>query len=98
MKTYPELRSAMNIRFTEDLLKQVVEKGLVLAGFDRNLEPEEVKQREGSTLEWGTLEAIRTGTSRPDAVYDRGDVGKEAMIRILGTDPDDVVRKIRLLV
>jgi hydroxymethylpyrimidine kinase/phosphomethylpyrimidine kinase len=98
MKTYPELRSVMNIRFTEDLLKHVVEKGLVLAGFDRNLEPEEVKQREGSTLEWGTLEAIRTGTSRPDAVYDRGDVGKEAMIRILGTDPDDVVRKIRLLV
>jgi hydroxymethylpyrimidine/phosphomethylpyrimidine kinase len=97
MKTYPDLRSAMNIRFSEQTLKTAEQKNLVSSGFDRAREPEEVKQREGSTLEWGTLEAIRTGTGRPDLIYDRGEAGKEAMIRILGTDPADVIRKLRLL-
>jgi len=92
MKTYPELRSAMNIRFSEQTLKTAEQKNLVQAGFDRGREPDEVKRREGSTLEWGTLEAIRSGTTRPDLIYDRGEAGKEAMIRILGTDPTDVIR------
>jgi len=97
MRTYPEMRAAMNIRFREETLKTAERKGLVSAGFDRAREPKEVKEREGSTLEWGTLEAIRTGSGRPDLIYDRGEAGKEAMIRILGTDPGDVVRKLLLL-
>jgi len=96
-KTFPELRAAMNIRFSEELLEKAAAAGLLAAGFDRNREPTEVKNREGSTLEWGTLEAIRSGTSRPDIIYDRGDVGKEAMLRILGVDPLDVIRKLLLL-
>ena len=97
MKTYPELRSVMNIRFSEQFLKTAEKKNLVLAGFDRGQEPKNLKELEGSTLEWGTLEAIRSGSARPDIIYDRGEVGKEPMLRILGTDPLDVIRKINLL-
>ena len=98
MKTHPEARSAMNIKFTEELLSKAKTQDLVVAGFDRSQEPDEIRLREGSTLEWGTLEAIRDGRERPDLIFDRGGMGKEPMIRILGTDPEDVLRKLLLLV
>ena len=94
---YPEIRAAMNIRFSESLLRKAAQRGLEVAGFDRSREPVAVKEREGSSLEWGTLEAIRVASRRPDLIYDRGEVGKEAMIRVLGIDPADVLRKLDLL-
>jgi hydroxymethylpyrimidine/phosphomethylpyrimidine kinase len=97
MQCHPQLRSTMNIRFSEAVLQEAKEKGLAAAGFDRTKEPKEVKEREGSSLEWGTGEAMRGTSEVPDLVYDRGDVGKEPMIRILGTDPQDVLRKLFLL-
>jgi hydroxymethylpyrimidine/phosphomethylpyrimidine kinase len=33
----------------------------------------------------------------PDLIFDRGDVGKEPMIRVLGKNPDEVADKILLL-
>lgn len=98
MQSHPQLRSTMNIRFSEAVLQKANEKGLTAAGFDRTKEPKEVKEREGSSLEWGTGEALRGTSEVPDLVYDRGDVGKEPMVRILGTDPQDVLRKLFLLV
>jgi hydroxymethylpyrimidine/phosphomethylpyrimidine kinase len=92
------IRSTMNISFSEALLARAREKGLTTAGFDRGKEPKEVKEREGSSLEWGTGEAIRQASKIPDLIYDRGDVGKEPMIRILGTDPEDVLSKLFLLI
>jgi hydroxymethylpyrimidine/phosphomethylpyrimidine kinase len=64
-----------------------------VAGFDRTKEPAEVKAREGSSLEWGIGEAIRQAGRVPDLIFDRGDVGKEPMIRVLGRDPAAVVAK-----
>jgi hydroxymethylpyrimidine/phosphomethylpyrimidine kinase len=87
----------MNISFSEALLARAKEQGLTAAGFDRGKEPKEVKEREGSTLEWGTGEAIREASEIPDLIFDRGEVGKEPMVRILGTDPEDVLRKLFLL-
>ncbi len=98
MQHYPQLRSTMNICFSEEVLRKAQDQGLVAAGFDRAEEPKEVKDREGSSLEWGTGAAMRSTSAPPDLVYDRGDVGKEPMVRILGTDPSDVLRKLALLV
>lgn len=97
MRIHPELRAAMNVRYSESILARAQESGLQTARFDRREEPEEVKQIEGSTLEWGTLRALERAASKPDLIYDLGEVGKEPMIRILGTDPEDVFRKLVLL-
>jgi hydroxymethylpyrimidine/phosphomethylpyrimidine kinase len=98
MRHHSQLRSTMNIAFSEALLRRAMETGLTAVGFDRAGEPREVKEREGSSLEWGTGAAISGTREVPDLVYDRGEVGKEPMIRILGTDPEDVLRKALLLV
>jgi hydroxymethylpyrimidine/phosphomethylpyrimidine kinase len=94
MKHKPELRSAMNIRFNQDILVACRKLGLQIASFNRSQEPKDVKEREGSTLEWGTSLALEGMKQMPDLVYDEGDIGKEPMIRILGKNPMEVVEKI----
>ena len=90
----PQMRSAMNLRFAPGTVAACRELGLAVASFDRLEEPREVKEREGSTLEWGTLRAIESHGGVPDVIYDEGEKGKEPMIRVLGRDPQDVVQKV----
>jgi hydroxymethylpyrimidine/phosphomethylpyrimidine kinase len=94
MRHDPSMRAAMNIRHEERILQACRTRGLRLATFDRGDEPRDVKEREGSSLEWGTDRAISDLGEVPDVVHDAGDVGKEPMIRILGKDPMEVVTKV----
>lgn len=89
-----DFRSAMNIRFGEEVLETLHALGYRIASFDRADEPPDVKTREGSSLEWGTFHALKEFNGIPDAVFDRGDVGKEPMIRILGRHPAEVADKV----
>ena len=93
MKHDPSKRSALNIRFEEKYLARAQDLGFLVSEFSRAEEPAEVKAREGSTLAWGVdLVCARLGRV-PDFIADRGEVGKEPMIRVLGKDPHEVVEK-----
>lgn len=99
MRYNPSYRSAMNIRFSDEIISICKNLKLKIAEFDRNKEPAIIKNKEGQTLEWGTDIAIGRGTARrartiPDIIFDRGANGKEPMIRVLGKNPDDVANKI----
>ncbi len=82
------IKAAMNIRYSEEALAACKELGLRVASFSRKDEPSGV-----STMEWGVAEAIRRSGSVPDVIYDTGDIGKEAMIRLLGKNAVEVVRR-----
>lgn len=86
MKSAPEKRAAMNIRFSDDVLDVCKELGLGISSFSRDKQPQDTP-----TMEWGTSEAIKRFKGIPDIVYDRGGISKEAMIRILGEDAVSVV-------
>jgi hydroxymethylpyrimidine kinase/phosphomethylpyrimidine kinase len=90
----PEFRSAMNIRFSEERIRQCNTLGWKVCSFDRSDEPRAIKEREGSSLEWGTEQVLSKETGIPDIIFDRGDMGKEPMIRVLGRNPDEVVDKV----
>ncbi|RPI99254.1 MAG: bifunctional hydroxymethylpyrimidine kinase/phosphomethylpyrimidine kinase, partial [Deltaproteobacteria bacterium] len=94
IKFAPDYCSAMNIRYSKEIVMVLKRKGFRIASFDRRLEPRGVKEREGSSLEWGVGEVLKRGKGIPDFVYDVGDVGKEPMIRVLGRNPIEVVNKI----
>ena len=94
MKFDPEYCSAMNIRYSKENVARLRGKGFLVGHFDRRFEPKRVKQREGSSLEWGVGEVLRKLRRVPDLIYDQGDVGKEPMIRVLGKNPVEVVEKI----
>jgi hydroxymethylpyrimidine/phosphomethylpyrimidine kinase len=96
MKFFPHLRSAMNIRYIEGIEDLAPKLHLRAAGFDRAQEPPEVKAQEGGTLAWGVasvMKSLQSWEPPPDLIYDRGEVGKEPMIRILGENPLQVVEK-----
>jgi hydroxymethylpyrimidine kinase/phosphomethylpyrimidine kinase len=93
MRFDPRMRSAINLKYREKYLYRPKKIGLVVGTFSRGMQPEGT-----STMEWGTEHTVRKLGRVPDAISDPGDVGKEAMIRVLGTDPKDVLRKVRRLV
>jgi len=94
MRHDSKFRSAMNIRFSEERIRQCRAMGLKVCSFDRADEPEKIKEREGSSLEWGTERVLSQEGGIPDIIFDRGEIGKEPMIRVLGKDPEEVVAKV----
>ena len=94
MKFDPEYCSAMNIRYSKENVEKLKGKGFLIGHFDRRFEPKLVKQREGFSLEWGVGEVLKKMKLVPDFIWDKGAVGKEPMIRVLGRNPMDVVQKI----
>jgi len=94
MRFDPEYCSSMNIRYSKENVALLKERGFLIGHFDRRSEPKGVKQKEGSSLEWGVGEVLRKMKRVPDFIYDEGDVGKEPMIRVLGRNPMEVVSKI----
>lgn len=95
MKFDSDYCSAMNIRYSKETVALLRKMGFLVDHFDRRLEPKRVKGREGSSLEWGVGEVLRKMRRIPDFIYDEGDVGKEPMIRVLGRNPMEVIKKIQ---
>jgi len=87
-------RSAMACRFSEEIVRICEDSGYTVGSFSREDEPEDVMLQEGSSLEWGTNEAISAMGAVPDVIFDRGGLGKEPIVRVLGTCPGEVVSKV----
>ena len=94
MRHDPAMRSAMNIRYNPEILRAAEKAELQTASFDRLEEPVHIKNQEGSSLEWGVVQALENAELIPDLIYDQGDFGKEPVIRVLGRNPDEVAHKI----
>ena len=94
MEHNPSFRSAMNIRYSPAIVQASKEAGLRVLGFSRGEEPQEVTEEEGRSLAWGVQKVLTDAEEIPDVIYDEGGWGKEAMIRILGKDPGEVVQKV----
>ena len=90
-------RAVMNVRYGDDVVAACRSLGLSVEGFSRAEEPPEVKAAEGSTLEWGTSWALKRCGDAPDVIFDRGDVGKEPMVRVFGRDAVEVARRVSRL-
>ncbi len=82
------MRASMNIRYSEETLITCGDLGFSIASFRREDEPQGM-----STMEWGVSDAINRVGKVPDVIYDKGGVGKEAMIRLLGRDAMEVAGK-----
>jgi hydroxymethylpyrimidine kinase / phosphomethylpyrimidine kinase / thiamine-phosphate diphosphorylase len=93
-RKFPHTRSSLNIKYDEKIIKKAISNGFKVSSYDRNKEPREIREKEGSTMSWGIKEAITNLKTSPDIVYHKGGFGKEAMILVFGKNPADVLRKI----
>jgi hydroxymethylpyrimidine/phosphomethylpyrimidine kinase len=91
MEYDPEKRAAMTIMYSEALVKRIRALGYSVAEFNRTRTPPDLEREEGSTLAWGVLDVIDELGKVPDAVFDRGAVGKVPLIRIFGRNPRSIV-------
>ncbi len=95
MRYDPSKRACMNLCYDKAIIDCCKKLKLSVASFDRSKEPERIRDLEGSSLEWGVMEAIQKSDSEvPDIVFDQGGWGKEAMIRISAAGPLDVARLV----
>jgi len=79
--------SALNVRCSEDIISACKDCGYRVASFDRKNEP---KLHETGTMDWGATHAIEDAGCVPQVIWDKGGVGKEAMVRILGRSAVEV--------
>ena len=84
------MRSAMNVKYSENAVAACRKAGFQVGTFSRDDEPPGF-----SSMEWGTAHAIKSLGKAPDVIYDKGSADKEAMIRILGKRPKDVLSKLK---
>lgn len=85
----PTCLSALNLRYSDSNIEKLKINKLRMVGFDRKLEKEELGK-----MDDGLKGAIEQTGFVPDIVFDTGGIGKEAMIRVFGLDPSDILRKI----
>lgn len=90
---FSNVRSAINIRYSQDILSLLIRARLTVVFYDRTSEPPEIKES-GSSISWGVSWAAAQCMHPPDAICHRGDFGKEPMIILFGDSPNDVVSKI----
>lgn len=93
MKYDPSIRSAMNLKYSSELIENARRKGYVVVYVDRREEPEEIRRVEGRSIPWIVEKALEKSGKVPDIIYDTGDISREAMIRILGKTAKEVVLK-----
>ena len=89
----PDLRFAVNCRFDDDVERALDALSGPVAEFDRAAEPEDVKETEGSTMGWGARRAFEASDGTPVAVIDRGEVGKEAIVKLLAAEEVALVER-----
>jgi hydroxymethylpyrimidine/phosphomethylpyrimidine kinase len=82
----PDLRFAVNCRFGTDVERALDDLDWSVAEYDRGEEPEPVKEADEGTMGWGARRAFAEREPTPVAVIDCGEVGKEAMVKLLASD------------
>ena len=81
------IRASVNIKYSPDVLEICKNMNLTISSFDRGDEPEKT-----STMDWGVTYAIKKYGSVSNIISDAGGIGKEPMIRVLGTSALDVAK------
>ncbi len=93
-RKFPQVRSALNIRYDEKIIKKAIAKKFHVSYYDRSFEPYKNKKKDGTTISWGIKSAIKDIKTPPDIIYHKGDVGKEPMTLIFGKTPSQVLTKL----
>lgn len=88
----PRYRFAANVRHDDRTAARLRDLDGPVGRFERADEPDVA-----DTMDWGTERAFATTEGAPVAVVDDGAVGKEAMIRVLARDPEELVERMAAL-
>jgi hydroxymethylpyrimidine/phosphomethylpyrimidine kinase len=89
----PDLRFAVNCRFDDETEAATAELDGPVTEYDRDAEPVDAS----GTMGWGARQAfgaVDADDPTPAAVLDRGAVGKEAIIKVVGETPEELGERV----
>jgi hydroxymethylpyrimidine/phosphomethylpyrimidine kinase len=97
MRHYPHMRSCVDIRYDKAILSKAKEYNMDVVFFDRRKEPSKVRGAEGKSLDYHIDAILRRVKRPPDIIYDKGDIGKEPIIRLFARDPLELIEKMEMI-
>ena len=98
MKYYPWVRSCANVRFSEDAIDRARKEGMDLAQIGEKTRSARPEEGAGAGSLDPLVESALQGTDHPpDIIYDTGDMGREAVIRLFARDPLELIKKMEII-
>ncbi len=89
----------MNLKYNPDWITLIKENtNLVLKEIIREDQPEKVKEKEFSTMQWLIKESINKFGKIPDIIWDKGSLGKEPMMRLFGKNSKEMISKLNKII
>jgi hydroxymethylpyrimidine/phosphomethylpyrimidine kinase len=87
---------AMNIKYSPELIRLIQENTeFELKEILREKQPEQIKSKEFSTMQWLIKECVDMTGHVPDIIWDKGAMGKEPMIRLFAKTSTEMIEKLR---
>lgn len=96
MNINPLMRAGFNIKYDKKII-ELLQSFMKISEYDRRLEPQKLKEKEGYTIQWGVKKAILKD-KEVRGIYHKGDIGKEPMIILFGHNPAEIVKYLRKLI
>lgn len=96
MNINPLMRAGFNIKYDKKII-ELLQSFMKVSEYNRRLEPQKLKEKEGYTIQWGVKKAILKD-KEVRGIYHKGDIGKEPMIILFGHNPAEIVKYLRKLV
>jgi len=92
----PLMRSGFNIKYDKKIIK-LLESFMKVSEYDRRLEPQKIKTKEGYTIPWGIKKAILKN-KWVRGIYHKGDIGKEPMVIMFGHHPGEIIEYLKKII
>ncbi|MFX1568612.1 MAG: thiamine-phosphate synthase family protein [Promethearchaeota archaeon] len=89
----------MNLKYNPIWIRRLKENtDLELEEIIREEQPENIREKEFSTMQWLIKESYNKTGKIPDIIWDKGSLGKEPMIRLFGKTPKDMISKLTKII
>ena len=88
-----------NLKYNEKIIKLIKEKSdLYTYEFIRESQPDSIKSKEESTMQWLIKESIEQTGRIPDIIWDKGAIGKEPIIRVFAETSKNLIYKLEKII
>lgn len=94
----PSINFVINLKYDKNwisLLKK--QTNLQIKEIKREQQPVDIKNKEDSTMQWIIQKTMNQMGRFPDIIWDKGDIGKEPIIRLFGKDSKDMIQKLKII-
>lgn len=91
----PTIKFVCNVKYRPEWIKRLQSQSkLLLHEVMRGEQPESIKSKEHSTMQWIIERSYTEHNKIPDIIWDKGEYGKEPMIRVFGRTHTEMIEKL----